>query len=53
MGVGSCLLFVRQLLAEKTPQSDPLRSLQRDPDARVSVADLSLAESLFRHKHCR
>src|SRR5207245_5416301 len=33
------LLFVRQSLAEQTPQTYRLRALQRDPDARVFVAD--------------
>jgi hypothetical protein len=39
-GSSTDLFFVRQPLTEQTPRTGRLRALRRDPDARVSVADL-------------
>jgi hypothetical protein len=44
------LLFVGQPLAEQTPQPRRLRALQRDPDARVFVADLGVAKTVERQE---
>ncbi len=37
----SCLHFIRQPLAEQTPQPDSLRALKGGPEARIPVADLA------------
>src|SRR6266852_4841395 len=51
MDLVQCLLFVRQALAEQTPQPSCLPSLQRDSDARVSVSNIGIAKAVERQEH--